>query len=80
MTTITTFPLRDGSITGKSRADIVALMAADLARFDAWHTEADAIRTLVARRVYASFDIMRLVDDARQVVVQSLVAREMASS
>lgn len=52
-------------------------MAADLVEADAFATLADAIRLLMWKG-YGSVDIALLADDARQVAMQSVVAREMS--
>ena len=62
------------------RSQVVALMAADLLRLDAFRNEADAIRALMALRLYTTFEIMTCVDDARQAAAQEIVAKEMAAS
>ena len=72
--------LIDGGLSQQPlpRSQVTALMAADLVRLDAFRSEADAIRALMALKLYTTFEIMTCVDDARQAAVQSLVAREMA--
>lgn len=60
--------------------DIVAAMAADLTRFDAFTDEADAVRSLMATGRYGAFHILRFIDDARQLAMQGVVAREMGES
>lgn len=72
-------PLIDGSpvLRRESRADVVKRMAADLVKFDAFRDEGDAIRSLMHRQ-YSPFDVLRYVDDARQVAVQDVVAREIS--
>ena len=74
--------LIDGGLTQQplSRSQVAALMAADLVRLDAWRSEADAIRALMALKLYSTFEIMTCVDDARQAAAQEIVAREMAAS
>ena len=71
-------PLRliDGPVVNVHRSDIVKRMAADLVRFDAFRTEPDAIRSLFGNG-YGMGDIVMCVDDARQLAVQTVVAREM---
>jgi hypothetical protein len=59
------------------RIGLVARMAADLVRFEAHGSEPDAIRSLFGAG-YPMADIVMLVDDARQVAMQEVVAREMA--
>lgn len=74
--------LIDGGLTQQplSKAQVTALMAKDLIRLDAWRTEADAIRALMALKLYSTFEIMAYVDDARQAAAQEIVAKEMAAS
>ena len=74
--------LIDGGLTQQplSRSQVVALMAADLVRLDAWRSEADAIRALIALNLYSTFEIMSYIDNARQVAMQSVAAREMTGS
>lgn len=64
--------LIDGGLTQQplSRAQVTALMADDLIRLDAWRSEADAIRALMALKLYSTFEIMTCVDDARQAAAQ----------
>lgn len=62
------------------RAQVVALMASELLRLDAWRSEADAIRALMALKLYSSFEIMTCVDDARQAAAQETVAKVMGES
>lgn len=69
---IITFPARE------SRAALVARMAADLVRYDAWRNKDDALRSLVFGCRYGSFEAVTYLDDARQLAMQSVVAREMA--
>jgi hypothetical protein len=70
MTATTTLPV--------SRQALIDAMAADLVRFEAHACEADAIRALYGCRSYTIFDIMVLVDDARQTAVQTIIGREMS--
>lgn len=72
--------LIDGGLTQQplSRSQVTALMAADLIRLDAFHSEADAIRALMALKLYSTFEVMAYIDDARQAAAQDVVAREMA--
>ncbi len=62
------------------KAQVVALMADELVRRDAWRTEADAIRSLMGLKLYSSFEIMSYVDDARQAAAQETVAKVMGES
>lgn len=86
MAVIQNFPLRDGPLLSRSRSEVVAAMAADLVRLDAWRNQHDAFRALLWQRdasnrpVYNSFEVSRYLDDARQMAMQSAVAREMAAS
>ena len=59
------------------RQSMVRQMARDLVRYDAHANEADSIRSLFGRG-YSMVDIVILIDDARQVAMQEIVAREMA--
>lgn len=74
--------LIDGGLSQQppSRSQVVALMGADLVRLEAWRSEADAIRALIALKLYSTFEIMTCVDDARQAAAQEIVAGEMAAS
>lgn len=58
------------------RQDMVRKMAKDLVRYDAAQNEHDAIRSLFGRG-YSMADIVMLVDDARAVAFQEIVAAEM---
>jgi hypothetical protein len=60
-----------------SRRELVERMAADLIRFDAWHDEHEAIRSLYGHG-YPMVDIVMLIDDARQVAQTSVVAEAMS--
>ena len=60
------------------RENLVRQMAADLERFEAYANSSDAIRSLIGR--YPPLDVALYADDARQVAMQSVVAREMARS
>lgn len=75
------FHLIDGPLLKASaqREALVQQMADDLVRYDAFANESDAIRTLM-NRSYRPLDIALLADDARQVAMQSVVAREMSRS
>jgi hypothetical protein len=59
---------------------LVERMAADLVKYDAAQNEADAIRCLVFGCGYFSGDVMMLVDDARALAFQDIVAKEMTRS
>jgi hypothetical protein len=61
------------------RRALVERMAADLVRYDALGNVEDSIRSLFGRG-YATSDIHMLLDDARQVAFQEIVAKEMAKS
>jgi hypothetical protein len=61
------------------RKDLVARMAADLIRYEAIGTEADAVRSLFGRG-YSTFDIGLLAGEARMLAFQEIVAREMSKS
>lgn len=74
--------LIDGSIamTREERDELIRSMAADLVRFEAYHDVNDAIRSLMWRKEYSPFLVMRFADDARAVAMQEVVAAEMAKS
>lgn len=70
--------LPDGSLI-KARAERAATakkMAADLVRHNAFANESDALRCLMALS-YPPLQIALLLDDARQIAMQDVVAREM---
>ncbi len=71
-------PIRlvDSAAVQVNRAERVAAMAKTLIECGTYASERDAIRSLFGR--YGIADIMMLIDDARQVAVQSAVAREMS--
>lgn len=71
--------LIDGPLleTDMRRTDLVARMAKELIRQDTYHTERDAIRSLVGNG-FSALDVMVVVDDARQVAMQHVVAMEMS--
>jgi hypothetical protein len=78
MTPVTTLhPLIDVSLSAE-RASLVAQMAADLLAKDAFADRGKSVRTLMGR--YSTFEIMALLDDARQVAMQHVVAMEMADT
>lgn len=64
----------------ESRADLVARMAADLVKYDAWRNKDDALRSLVFGCRYPSFEAVMYLDDVRQAAMQMVVAREMSAS
>lgn len=66
-------------IETKPRRDVVQKMAADLIRFGAVENEQDSIRSLFGNG-YSMVDIVMLIDDARQVAMQEIVAKEMGKS
>lgn len=74
-----TFRLIDGPLLNirEHRAEMVERMAADLIQFDAFRDERDAIRALTWCGRHGAYDVMVLVDDARQRAMQEVVAREM---
>lgn len=59
------------------RQDLLARMARDLIRFDALVPETDSIRALHGAR-YPMADIIMLIDEARALAFQEIVAREMS--
>ena len=69
------FFLRDGAVAHPSvtRRDVVERMARDLVKFDAFNNEADAIRSLMWSRRYSPYDVVVLVDDARQAAYQQTI-------
>jgi hypothetical protein len=79
------FALVDGAVVHPtvSRSDVVKAMAARLVEKDAFRNEGDAIRCLMWRdplnghTEFSPYDVMVLVDDARQLAMQEMVAREM---
>lgn len=72
--------LIDGGLTQQplSRSQVTALMAADLVRLDAFRSEADAIRALMALQLYTTFEVMAYVDQARYQAQQETVAQMMS--
>lgn len=74
------FYLIDGGLTQQplSRSQVTALMAADLVRLDAFRSEADAIRALMALQLYTTFEVMAYVDQARYQAQQETVAQMMS--
>jgi hypothetical protein len=77
--TVLKFPLIDGSLLTRAnnRDEVVERMAACLVKYDAFRTKGDAVRTLLAKR-FPSLEVARYLDDARQLAMQSIVAREMS--
>lgn len=72
------FIIIDGPVldhTARRRA-LVERMASDLVNHDAAQIERDAIRFLTSNG-YAASDVFMLVEDARAVAFQTIVAREM---
>lgn len=61
------------------RRELVERMAKDLIRYESYVTEPDAIRSLFGRG-YSMPDIVMLIDDARMVAFQEIVAKEMSGS
>ncbi len=80
MTILASF-LVDGPLmtAPERRTATVARMARLLAEADAFAIRGDAIRHLLASG-YPVSDVFILVDDARQVAMQTVVAREMSAS
>jgi hypothetical protein len=76
---MTELRLIDGPLvdTRSRRTILLERMAKDLIRYEAAHTEADAIRSLFGRG-YAMADIVMLVDEARAIAFQEIVAAEMS--
>lgn len=71
-------PMLD-SADAAARETVVDRMAADLVEADAFANAADAIRLLMWKG-YGSHQVFTHADNARQVAMQSVVAREMARS
>lgn len=69
--------VRDEMAAREAREVRVSRMAADLVEADAFATLADAIRLLMWKG-YGSVEVGLLADDARQVAMQSVVAKEMS--
>lgn len=71
--------LIDGALMDarERRKDLVGRMAKDLVKYDAVHDERDAIRSLFGRG-FSMPDIIMLIDDARQVAMAEIVAKEMS--
>lgn len=77
MMTYPQIKLIDGALIDKMpRKELVEKMARDLIRFDAVANERDSIRSLFGHG-YSMIDLVMLIDDARQVAQQEIVAREM---
>lgn len=55
---------------------MVERMARDLVAADAFHEPKEAMRALMLAR-YPAFVVLRLVDNARQLAMQEIVAAEM---
>lgn len=79
--TVIHFPLIDGSLVPlrQYHQDLTQRMADDLVRFNAFSNEQDSIRSLYGTRQYKMVDIMALIDDARQIAMQSVVAKEIGA-
>lgn len=69
--------LIDGGLTQQplSRSQVVALMAADLIRLDAWRNEADAFRSLMELKLYSSLEVALNLDKAIYEAQQQHVAK-----
>ena len=72
--------LIDGGLSQQPlpRSQVTALMAADLVRLDAFRSEADAIRALMALKLYSTFEIMSYVEKAIYDAQQETVAQMMS--
>lgn len=72
--------LIDGGLTQQpfSRSQVVALMAADLVRLDAFRSEADAIRALMELQLYSTFEVMAYTEPAIYEAQQQHVAKMMS--
>lgn len=62
------------------RQRLVSDMAQALLKYDAFRNEADAFWTLQNREMWSTYDIIVCIDDARQVAMQEIVAKEMSES
>lgn len=67
-------------IRRECRSVVVRKMGADLVRLDAFRNENDAMRALIATEKYSAFEVIRYLDDARQVAAQDVVTAEMVKS
>lgn len=84
MTTVLTFPLPDGPLTGcdqviTERAALIYRMAREILNAGTYGDYRDSILTLV-KAGHSRFHILTLIDDVRQVAVQHKVAVEMGQS
>ena len=72
--------LIDGGLTQQplSRSQVVALMAADLIRLDAWRNQADAFRSLMELRLYSSLEVALYLEKAIYEAQQQHVAKIMS--
>lgn len=70
---VTIFPLL---WPNRRRTALVKRMAIVLVRAEAFTSEREAVRVLMARG-FSAFDVALLTDDARQVAMQSVVTKEM---
>lgn len=79
LASILTSPIRliDGPLVYTARAETVARMAKILILEDVFHSERDAIRMLIHKR-FPPVAVFNMIDDARQVAMQHVVAAEMA--
>lgn len=76
--TVRNYPLFDGALAlAGERRDRVEKMAADLIRLDALANEEDAVRALFGNG-YSTSEIYMLLDDARYLAQQEIMAREMS--
>lgn len=82
MATILTHPLFEGALSPEpimtARAALIHRMARDLLKAGTFAHHGESIVTLV-RAGHATFDVMTLIDDARQTAMQHAVAMEMAA-
>ena len=81
MAAVFNFPLIDGPLSAphEGREGLVRRMAERLVTYDVFANEGDAMRCLMMKG-FSPFEVIRFVDDARQVAMQDVVAREMAAS
>lgn len=77
LASILTAPIRliDGPLIYTRRNETVARMAQALVAEDAFHSEQDAIRLLM-HKGFPPVQVFNLIDDARQLAMQHVVARE----
>lgn len=85
MTTVLTFPLPDGPLTGcdqviTERAALIYRMARILLSAGTYGDYRESILTLAKSGQFSRFDILTNIDNVRQVAAQHKVAMEMCQS